>query len=144
MTDDDPGARDHLLFGYGLVQQWCVTVYEQCKRVEDEDALPEVRVMDADLLAIAVYQLHRSLEAIGQPFTGDVSACLTLRHALTHPEDRDPELAYTVDGDVVGIEGWVLGPRRATPRRRIASKLTEEARAIADHAEPFAIQFWEI
>lgn len=143
MTDNEAVTGDPV-FGYGLVQQWCVTVYEQCRRVEDENALAEARVMDADLLAIAVYQLHRTLEAIGQPFTGDVSACLTLRHALTHPEDRDPELEYTIDEKVVEIEGWVLGPRRATPRQRIASKLTEEARAIAVHAEPFAIEFWEM
>lgn len=143
MTDGDV-ANDDLVFGYGLVQQWCVTVYEQCRRVEDEDALWEIRVMDADLLAIAVYQLDRSLNAIDRPFAGDVSACLALRHALTHPEDRDPELAYTIDGKVVEIEGWVLGPRRAVPRQRIATKLTEEARAIADYAEPFAIQFWNM
>lgn len=106
----DGGARrsdldDGLVIAYGLVQQWWAAVEVQRRRVQDEGALAEVRVVDSDLLALAIYQLERSLRAIDKPFAGDLSATLALRHALVHPDERDPDLLYTVDGRDVTVEG---------------------------------------
>lgn len=148
-TGTDGGARrsdsdDGLVIAYGLVQQWWAAVEVQRRRVEDKDALAEVRVVDADLLALAIYQLERFLRAIDKPFAGDLSATLALRHALVHPDERDPDLLYTVEGRDVTVEGSVLGPYGKGPTRHIASRIVEEAGAIAEHAAPLAADFWHV
>lgn len=137
-------SNDDLVIAYGLVQQWWAAVEIQRHRVEDEDALADVRVVDSDLLALAIYQLERSLRAIDKPFVGDLSATLALRHALVHPDERDPDLLYTVNGRDVTVEGSVLGPYGKGPTRRIVSRLVKEAGAIAEHAAPLAEDVWDI